>query len=159
MILTELHWRIDLNINMEGVEIHPVKRFDDERGAVLKYASEESPFFEGISEVYFSTLFENVVKGWRKHLKTTQHFCVPVGKVKLVIYDDREESDTYRKSTEVLIGGKEDYHVVVIPPRCFYSFKGLESGPNLVANYIDYVYNHEETVSLDLVNDQIDYKW
>ena len=53
---------------------------------------EDSPVFERFGEIYFSTVYPGVVKGWHVHKRMTLNYAVPVGMIKLVCYDDREDS-------------------------------------------------------------------
>ena len=42
----------------------------------------------------FSSVFPGVIKGWHLHRRMTLNYAVPVGLIKLVLYDDREGSST-----------------------------------------------------------------
>ncbi len=65
---------------------------------------EDTPVFERFGEIYFSTIYPGVIKGWHIHTKMTLNYAVPVGMIKLVCFDDREDSPLvglFRKSTWV----------------------------------------------------------
>ena len=76
---------------IEGVLIKPLSVFSDGRGKVMQMLRSDAPFFKHFGEVYFSIVNPGIVKGWKRHLKMTQHFAVPVGNIKLVFYDNREK--------------------------------------------------------------------
>ena len=80
---------------IEGVIVEKLNVIEDGRGKIMHMVCRDSPTFTAFGEIYFSTINHGVVKAWRKHLKMTQLFAVPIGKIKLVIYDDRKNSPTY----------------------------------------------------------------
>ena len=79
---------------IDGVRVTPLRRIPDERGAVLHMLREDDEHFERFGEIYFSTVYPGVVKGWHLHREMTLNYAVPMGMVKLVCYDDREGSPT-----------------------------------------------------------------
>src|SRR5689334_19159543 len=106
---------------LEGVVVEPLKVFTDERGELRHMLRSDSPLFKKFGEVYFSFVNPGFIKGWKKHQKMTQHFTVPVGNLKLVLYDDRAKSSTHGKVQELEIGIK-NYQIVSIPPQVWYAF-------------------------------------
>ena len=75
--------------DIHDVTVTPLRRIPDERGAVFHMLREDSPQFERFGEIYFSTVYPGVVKGWHIHHRMTLNYAVPVGMIKLVCYDDR----------------------------------------------------------------------
>ena len=118
----------------------------------------DADFFTDFGEIYFSFINPGVVKGWKKHLKKTQHFAVPVGNIKLVIYDDREDSKTNNKIQEICIG-KDEYKLVRIPSRVWYSFKAVGNEKAMIANCTDIPHDPDEAVTLDYLDKSIPYDW
>ena len=47
-----------------------------------------------------------MIKGWHEHTKQTQNYCVIKGMIKLVLYDNRKNSETYKELNELFIGDK-----------------------------------------------------
>lgn len=114
--------------------------------------------FERFGEVYFSIVNPDVVKAWKKHLKMTQNFAVPVGMIKLVIYDDRENSKSYGK-LDVIELGEDNYCLVKIPPLVWYGFKGTSLIPALIANCTDLPHEPKEIENSDFLDEKIPYDW
>ena len=83
-------------IVIKGVIIVPLKKIVDERGKVMHMLRCDSPLFKEFGEIYFSVINPGAVKAWKRHLKMTQHFAVPVGEIRLVIYDNRSDSESRR---------------------------------------------------------------
>lgn len=143
---------------IEGVVIQELKQIVDERGKVMHMFRCDSPLFTKFGEIYFSVVNSGVVKAWKRHLKMTQHFAVPVGKIRLVLYDNRENASSFRK-LEVLEIGDNNYCLVRIPPLIWYGFKGISLVPALIANCIDMPHDPDEVERLDMLNKKISYDW
>lgn len=141
-----------------GVLVEKLHKIEDSRGKVMHMIRRDSPVFTAFGEVYFSVVNSGVVKAWRKHLKMTQHFAVPVGKIKLVIFDGREGSPSKGKIWEMEIG-EENYCLVKIPPMLWYGFKGMSDIPALIANCSDMPHDPGEIVRADSSDPTIPYVW
>ncbi len=143
---------------IDGVFVEPLKTFADERGKIMHMLRSEASFFERFGEVYFSLIKPGFIKGWKKHLKITQHFAVPVGNIKLVLYDDRVNSSTAGRIQEVFVGA-ENYQLVRIPPLVLYSFKAVGDKCALIANCINFPYDPDEVITFDVYDKTIPYTW
>lgn len=143
---------------IEGVIVEPLKQIGDERGKVLHMLRADSPLFTRFGEIYFSVVNPGVVKAWKRHLEMTQNFAVPVGMIRLVIYDNRDFSSTNKK-IETLEIGENNYALVRIPPLLWYGFQGISSVPALIANCTDMPHNPNEVERLELSDKQIPYDW
>jgi dTDP-4-dehydrorhamnose 3,5-epimerase len=143
---------------IEGVRVTPLRRIADERGAVFHMLREDSEGFERFGEIYFSTVYPGVIKGWHQHLEMTLNYAVPVGMIKLVCYDDREGSPS-RGAVQELHVGELNYALVTIPPLVWNGFKGTGTGTALVANCSTVPHRPDEIVRLDPFTDTIPYDW
>ena len=143
---------------IEGVVIQKLKQIFAERGKVMHMLRSDSPLFTKFGEIYFSVVNPGMVKAWKKHEKMTQHFAVPVGRIRLVLHDAREGSAS-RGKIEVIEIGEDNYCLVKIPPNLIYGFKGISSTPALVANYTDMPHDPDEVEQIDIEDNQIPYNW
>lgn len=87
--------------------------------------------------MYFSEVEPGCVKAWKCHTRQTQRFAVPVGQLKIVLYDDRPESPTRGRIMEVLLGRPDNYALLQIPPRVWYGFTAAGSVPAVICNCPD----------------------
>jgi len=143
---------------IQDVIIYPLKVFSDNRGKVMHMLRKDVPFFNQFGEVYFSYINPDIVKGWKKHLKLTQHFAVPIGNIDLVMYDARKDSLTKDMIQKVSIG-IDSYQLVRIPPMVCYSFKSKGNQGALIANCTDLPYDAEEVINIELGDESIPYGW
>ena len=143
---------------IHDVTITPLRRIPDERGAVFHMLREDSPVFERFGEIYFSTIYPGVVKGWHIHKRMTLNYAVPVGMVKLVCYDDRPDSPSHGAVQEIHVG-ELNYALVTIPPMVWNGFKGEGGAPALVANCATIAHDPDEIERLDPFDNDIPYDW
>ena len=147
-----------INSSIEGVVIQPLKQIEDERGAVLHMLRVDSPLFCRFGEIYFSLVNPCVVKAWKRHKRMTQLFAVPVGKIQLVIYDDRENSKS-KGNLKILQIGRDNYLLVKIPPKVWYGFKCISEHPALVVNCADLPHDPKESESISSHDRNVPYQW
>ena len=89
---------------IDGVLVVPLKRIPDERGTVLHMLKRTDPHFIEFGEIYFSTIYPGLVKGWHKHAQMTLNYACIHGRIKLVRYDGRDDSPTKGELMEVFLG-------------------------------------------------------
>jgi dTDP-4-dehydrorhamnose 3,5-epimerase len=143
---------------IDGLTVTPLRRIPDERGAVFHMLREDSPGFERFGEIYFSTVYPGVVKGWHVHTEMTLNYAVPVGMIKLVCFDDRDGSATKGNVVELHIG-ELNYVLVTIPPLVWNGFKGEGAVTALVANCSTTPHRPGEIERLDPFDNDIPYDW
>src|ERR671931_1250209 len=100
---------------IEGVQVVPLRRIPDERGTVMHMLRSTDPHFVAFGEIYFSTVYRGVVKGWHRHREMTLNYACVFGRIKLVLYDERDGSATRETLLEVFLG-PDNHSLVVIPP-------------------------------------------
>jgi dTDP-4-dehydrorhamnose 3,5-epimerase len=144
---------------IDGVIVHALRQIPDDRGTVMHMLRATDPHFAGFGEVYFSTIYPGVVKGWHLHRRMIINYAVPHGRIKLVLFDDREGSRT-RGSLEELYLGDGNYALVQVPPLVWNGFKGVGVDMAIVANCASIVHDPNEIARLDpMNNDVIPYDW
>ena len=62
---------------IDGVMVIPLKKICDERGMIMHMLKSTDPHFEKFGEVYFSTAYPGVIKGWHEHTKQVQFYTDP----------------------------------------------------------------------------------
>ena len=143
---------------ISGLIKTPLKQFKDKRGKVMHMMRATDPHFEKFGEVYFSWINTNAVKAWNKHTHATLNYAVPVGSIKLVLYDDRKESTTYKELEEYILNS-EDYYLLTIPPHIFYGFKSLNNEPAMIVNCSTLPHDPEESIRFPIDTPHVPYKW
>ena len=143
---------------IEGVKVVPLRQIPDERGKVMHMLRADDPHFERFGEIYFSTVFQGVIKGWHLHEQMTINYAVPVGSIKLVMFDDRPGSRTKGELQEIFVGDG-NYSLVVVPPKIWNGFKGIAAPYSVVANCATIPHDPSEITRLDPFSSRIPYDW
>lgn len=144
---------------ISGVAIHMLGQISDQRGTVLHMLRKDSENYHGFGECYFSEILPGAVKAWKFHFKQLQNIAVPVGAVRLVIYDDREGSDTKGLVQTLDLGRPDNYFRVTIPPRLWYGFSCTSTGPALLANFANIPYDPIESITIAVDELKVPYDW
>lgn len=143
---------------IDGVVISPRKIIPDDRGKVLHMLKATDPEFERFGEIYFSQCHPGIVKGWHLHHEMIINYVVPVGMIKLVLFDDRKGSKTKGEFQEIYVG--RDNHVLVkVPVEVWNGFKCVGTESALVANCASIPHDPKEIERLDPHNSFIKYDW
>ncbi len=143
---------------IEGVQVVPLKRIPDERGTVMHMLRATDPHFIQFGEIYFSTIYPGVIKGWHLHELMTLNYACVSGRIKLVLYDDREDSNTRGELMEIFLG-PDHYSLVQIPPKVWNGFKGIGDRMAIVANCSTHPHDPSKTQRLDPSDTSIPYDW
>ncbi len=143
---------------IEGVRIVSRARIPDERGTVMHMLKSTDPEFLGFGEIYFSTVYPGVVKGWHQHAEMTLNYVCVHGRIKLVLFDDRDGSPTRGEIMERFLG-PDDYSLVQIPPGVWNAFKGMGNEAAIVANCCTHPHDPSRSTRLDPFDNHIPYDW
>lgn len=143
---------------IEGVGIVPLQRVVDSRGMVLRMLRADDPHFSRFGEIYFSLVNAGAVKAWRMHVRTTANYAVPVGTIRLVLFDARPGSSTRGQTLDRMIG-ESDYCLVTIPPGVWSGFRGESPEPALVANCTTEAHDPAEMDRREPDSADIPYRW
>jgi len=143
---------------ISGVIITPLKQIPDERGKVMHMLRNDSDVFVSFGEIYFSAVYPGAIKAWGRHKKMILNYAVPVGYIKLVLYDDRKDSPTKGQLQEISLG-LDNYSLVTIPPMVWVGFKGLGNEMAIVANCASIPHDTKEAEKRDKFDPSIPYSW
>ncbi|MCK4307249.1 dTDP-4-dehydrorhamnose 3,5-epimerase family protein [candidate division WOR-3 bacterium] len=143
---------------IKGITIKQLKKIPDERGCIYHMLRSDDLLFEKFGEIYFSVIYPMVIKGWHLHEKMTLNYAVVQGMIKLVLYDDREDSPTKGNLMELFIG-EENYCLVKIPPKIWNGFKGIGNKIAIVANCATLPHDPNEIKRMEPFTNKIPYDW
>ncbi|PID56722.1 dTDP-4-dehydrorhamnose 3,5-epimerase [candidate division KSB3 bacterium] len=126
-----------------GVQLKRLAVIPDERGRLMEILRSDDEHFQRFGQVYMTTAYPGVVKGWHYHKQQTDNMAVVRGMMKLVLYDSREDSATCGVVNEFFFG---EHHplLITIPPFVFHGFKAVSDYEAIVINIPTELYNYEE---------------
>jgi dTDP-4-dehydrorhamnose 3,5-epimerase len=141
-----------------GVVITPLRRIPDERGTIYHMLKSTDPHFIQFGEIYFTTIYRNVIKGWHKHQEMTLNYACIFGRIKLVLFDDRDASPTHGAIVEIFLG-PDNHSLVTIPEDVWNGFKGMSDPFAIVANCATHPHDPARTSRADPFGEAVPYSW
>ena len=145
---------------LQDINITELRTIPDERG-YIKHIIKKSELggYENFGEVYMASIYPGVVKGWHLHTVQTQNYVCLKGNIKLVLYDKRPESQTYKQLQEIYMG--ELNHIrVKIPPGICNGYTAIGKQEAWVLNVSDKEHDPKEMYRIKPWDDgEIDYNW
>ncbi len=145
---------------IDGVEVKKLTTYPDERGFFREIVrSTEEIAREGWQQISHSMMHPGVAKAWHLHVTQIDWWYVPIGDLKVALYDTREGSSTRGELQELFLGEHYDAQLLKIPPGVAHGCRSIGATAHLI--YLTsktYDPEHEE---LRIPHDdaQIGYDW
>ena len=145
---------------INGVEVKNLTVLPDERGRVMEILRRDDSFFSGFGQVYLTTAYPGVVKGWHYHKKQTDNMAVVKGMMKIVLYDNRKTSTSKGEINE-FFAGEQNPILIRIPPLVYHGFKCISPEEAMVINVPDKLFNYQQPdeFRIDPHSPKIPYTW
>ncbi|MEW5701511.1 MAG: dTDP-4-dehydrorhamnose 3,5-epimerase family protein [Candidatus Zixiibacteriota bacterium] len=145
---------------IHGSAVRPLVVHPDERGRLFEVLRCDDAEFQRFGQVYVTTAHPGIVKGWHRHTRQTDLFCLIAGRARFVLYDPRGDSPT-RGQIDVIECDGERPQLIVIPPLVYHGFKNIGDVEVVCLNCPTEPYNaadpDEERV--DPFDNDIPYDW
>ena len=148
-----------------GVLIKPLKSHQDDRGFFREIIRKTDTFFDqnGFAQWSHSKMTKDVVKAWHYHHEQIDWWYLPIGQAEVALFDNRQESPTYKKKLIFKIGESSfssDTHEVCIkiPPGVLHGLRVLSDAAHLF--YItSKVYDPNEEGRFAYNSPLVDHDW
>ncbi len=149
-----------MDSRIQGVSVKPLRVIPDERGWLMEILRCDEPAFLRFGQLYCTTAYPGVVKAWHYHEKQTDNFTCIHGMMKVVLYDGRPVSPTYRAIWELFIGDRNPA-LVTVPPGIYHGFKAIGTETAFFVNVPDLPYRYDQPDEFRLPPDtsEIPYDW
>ncbi|MFQ5603035.1 MAG: dTDP-4-dehydrorhamnose 3,5-epimerase family protein [bacterium] len=99
-----------------GVEIKELETHTDERGFFREIIRKTDGFFgEGFGQFSHAMMYPGVAKAWHIHKTQVDWWYVPVGNLKVALYDKRPDSQTSGQTQVLFMGENFNAKVLKIP--------------------------------------------
>ncbi|MEK7074202.1 MAG: dTDP-4-dehydrorhamnose 3,5-epimerase family protein [Patescibacteria group bacterium] len=143
---------------IDGVGIYPRQMFCNEQGCVYRVMRNDDECFERFGEAYISSIKPGVVKGWNLHTRADMNIACIQGIIRLVLYDQRQDSPS-RGVIEEITMGKDNYCLVHIPHGVAFSWKVLNRDEAYLMNCSTLPHDPDELLKMDIIGSDIPYQW
>jgi dTDP-4-dehydrorhamnose 3,5-epimerase len=144
---------------INGVEIKELKTFNDDRGFFRELIRSTDGFFrEGFGQWSHSLMFDGVIKAWHFHRIQTDWWYIVSGVLRVGLCDLREESGTYKKTMDFLMGDLQPARVLKIPPGIAHGCKTVQGLVHLF--YLtSHVYDPDDEYRIPYDDPEIGFDW
>jgi dTDP-4-dehydrorhamnose 3,5-epimerase len=117
----------------------------DERGHLVELYRDDWDVFDPDPEMaYYSLTYPGIVRAWHRHTHgQVDYFTCPQGRIKVGVYDDREDSPT-RGELDNFVIGEHHQQVIRIPGDCWHGFKAIGTEPALLVNFPTELYDYDD---------------
>ena len=145
---------------IEGVLIKHLKVIPDERGRLMEILRSDDTLYEKFGQVYMTTAYPGVVKGWHYHKRQSDNMTCIKGMMKIALYDNRKGSSTYGEINEFFVG-EHNPILIHIPPYVLHGFKCISETEAIIINIPTEKYNYEnpDEFRIDPYDNDIPYDW
>lgn len=145
-----------------GVSLRPTKTHIDERGSLFEVFDPSWEWNDGkpFGYIFCFTVRPGIVKGWGIHKHHEDRYCIQFGELKVVLYDDRDDSPTKGLVSEIVLS---EYNrcLLNIPAGIWHADYNIGTKDAVVLNCPTkpYVYESPDKYRLPIDNDYIPYKF
>jgi dTDP-4-dehydrorhamnose 3,5-epimerase len=142
-----------------GVRIRDLIVHTDERGTLCEMFDPRWNWHpDPIQTCYYYTIRPGHVKGWAVHKLHEDRYCLLQGEMKVVLYDTREGSSSFKK-LRVLFLSEQRRQILSIPVGVWHADQAVGSKDVLVVNLPTVPYDHKnpDKYRLPLDTDLIPY--
>lgn len=95
-----------------------------------------------VDQIFVSTLKPGAVSAWHAHAVTTDRLFVAAGMILVVLFDNREGSETRGQVNEFRISSVRP-GLLIMPPRVWHGVKNVGDTPAQIINAVDSAYSYE----------------
>ena len=145
---------------IKDVEVKKLKLIPDDRGRLMEILRSDEEIYQNFGQIYMTTAYPGVVKAWHYHKLQDDHFTCVSGKMRLALFDPREDSSTYKEVNDFTISLDEPI-LVKIPKGVYHGFKCVGDSEAVVINVptMPYNKNNPDEYRLDAFKNDIPYDW
>ena len=145
---------------IDGVKLKKLRVIPDERGRLMEILRNDDELFLQFGQVYMTTTYPGVVKAWHLHKKQADNVACIQGMIKLVLYDPREQSLTFKQINQFYLGLHNPL-LVHVPKGVYHGWMCVSPEEAIVVNVPTESYNYEspDEFRLDPHDNDIPYEW
>jgi dTDP-4-dehydrorhamnose 3,5-epimerase len=157
-VTTEWQW---IQNGISGVVVREVLHVPRDHGVITEiFRPEWDPTGLPVVHVYQSRLFPYAIGAWSCHMNNVDRLFVNQGHLKIVLYDGRDDSSTFRQLMELHVGDARP-GFLVIPAGVWHGLQNLGSSDALMLNLPTHAYDYVDPDHYRLPWDspEIPYSW
>ena len=142
-----------------GVKLIELTTHEDERGFFREIFRLTEQFEDStVGQLSHSRVKEGVLKAWHGHAYQSQWNYVVLGQIKVVLYDNRENSHSYKKTMEFDVGEETNPKAYFFPPGIMHGYMCIQ-GPMEIIYATSGVYDLKDEIRKTADDLDFHYKW
>jgi dTDP-4-dehydrorhamnose 3,5-epimerase len=144
---------------INGIVIKELNTHTDERGFFREIIRVSDDFFgEGFGQWSHSLMFDGVIKAWHLHHMQTDWWYVVSGVLRVGLCDRRQESPTFGRIMDFLMGEYQPARALKIPPGIAHGCKAVQGPVNLLY-MTSRVYDPADEIRIAHDDQEIGFDW
>lgn len=150
---------------IDGVEFRMTRPVPHEDGHLIEILKSTWPIASApVVQVQATTTFPGRIRAWGLHRRNTDRLFVAAGLLKIVCYDARQDSPTFRRINEFSVSDRNP-GLLLLPPNLYHGWKNIGVTEAIVINLPTTLYDYESPDSFDLpwdcpaAREMIPYSW
>lgn len=130
---------------IDGVKLRDLTVNSDERGHLVELFRKDWGVYDPKPAMsYYSLSYPGIIRAWHRHTRgQVDHFVCPKGRIKVGIYDERDDSPT-KGELNTFVVGEHNQQVIRIPGACWHGFKVIGNESAILINFPTELYNYDD---------------
>ncbi len=149
-------------VGIDGVRLHMLGPLQaDHRGSLLEVLDMRHPFWdEPIVYAYRISIRPARIKGWGMHKLQADRYLTLAGRLRVVLYDGRTQSPTYRQLAEFQFTD-ETPGLLLIPPGVWHADQNTGDRDAVLLNFPTRAYDRDQPdkYRIDVTGGEIPFDW
>ena len=144
---------------ISGVKLKELITHPDRRGFFREIIRVSDDFFaEGFGQWSHSLMYDGVTKAWHYHKIQTDWWYICSGVLRIGLYDMRQDSATFGRTMDFLMGDFQPAQVLKIPPGVVHGCQTAQ-GPVHLLYVTSHVYSPADEYRLAYNDPSIPFDW
>lgn len=123
-------------------DIPDIKGQKTKAGFLIEVLRADDKLLKKFGQSTFTVAHKGTIKAFHFHKKQDDIWFIATGKARIVLFDLRKNSPTYRKR-QVIFAGKDDYKLILIPKGVAHGYQVLSREPVLLFYHTTEPYNKD----------------
>jgi dTDP-4-dehydrorhamnose 3,5-epimerase len=130
---------------IHDIETRSLQINADERGHLVEmFRNDWDEFDPEPAMSYYSLTYPGIIRAWHRHNRgQIDYYACPKGRIKIAVYDDREQSPT-QGELNTFVTGERSPKLVRVPGDCWHGFKTIGDEPALIVNFPTNLYDYDD---------------
>lgn len=129
---------------IDGVSVREVLNVPKANGYLTEmYRRDWKESAGGVDQIFQVVLDPGAISAWHAHANTIDRLFVSYGRMRIVLYDGREDSPTHGMVNEFRFGTIRPA-MIHVPPRVWHGVQNVDAHVSILVNVVDRAYDYED---------------